>query len=105
MMSLVIESTPDTAVTSGIPLFIPGLQPHTRTDGIRILTQRLAVTFVTALLLRTDQPLIVTVPAVQGLVRVGEAFVAGCRAGRGNQVHAGLFFLVQFGGLFRKDLM
>jgi hypothetical protein len=102
-MGLVIESTTDTTETTGLSLFIPTLQPGTGTDRIRVLTQRLAIVFTA--LLGTDDPLVVTIPAMQGLVGVRETVIAGSGTSGGDHVQSGLFFLVQFRWLFRKDLL
>lgn len=104
-MGFMIESAAHSTEASSFTLLIPGLQPDSRADRVRVLTQGLAVTFsVAAILLSAHQPLVVTIPAVQCLVRVGEAVIAGGGSGRLDHVHAGLFFLVQLRGLFGENL-
>jgi hypothetical protein len=87
------ESTSDSAEAAFVALLVPQFRPHAGADRVGILTQRLASVIVP--LLSTQQPFVVTVPAVQGLVVTGEAFVAGCCTSGHDLAEASGLFLVE----------
>jgi hypothetical protein len=100
---LVIEAAADPGEGPRVPLFVPLLDPIAGADGLRELAKGLALVLVVRLL-RAHQPLVVAVPAVQGLVRRGEALVAGRRANRLNLAQPRLLLGVELGRLRCEDL-
>ena len=85
-----IEATADATEAPLLALLVPGLRPKGRAHGIGVLLTDGAI--LTGLLF-AQQPLVVQVPAVQGLVLRREALVAGCGPDRLD--------LVEFGQLGR----
>jgi hypothetical protein len=65
MMTL-CEAASNSSKAAFFALFIKLFHPNTGTRRLGVLTQRLASVFAT--LLRAQEPLVVTIPAVQGLV-------------------------------------
>ena len=78
-----------------VTLLIPLFDPESRANGHGKLTERLALVLIR--LLRAENPLVVTIPAVHGLVGGREAFVTGRRADVFNGFQFGHFLLVEFG--------
>jgi hypothetical protein len=97
-----LESSSDSRKFSFLALFIPLLRPRTRADGISILTQRFAGVFV--LLLGAEQPFVVSIPAMQGLVRAGEALITGSCAGLFDLVQASRLLFVELRNRRFEDL-
>ena len=57
--------------------FVPILDPLSGANRERVLSVHLALFVVSAGLLEADEPLVVTIPAVEGLVLGGETLVTG----------------------------
>ena len=101
-MSTLGEATANTTKGPFFTLFIPALDPNTWADRFGHLTQGLALVFVG--LLSAKNPLIVTIPAMHGLVGGRKAFVTGRRADIFDLVQTGHFLLVEFRRGSRKNL-
>jgi hypothetical protein len=99
----VIEAAADPGESSGVPLLVPLLHPEAGADRLRELAKGLALVLVVRLL-RAHKPLVVAVPAVQGLVRRGEALVAGRRADRFDLAQPRLLLGVELGRLGCENL-
>jgi hypothetical protein len=105
MMSFT-ESRAQTTVIAFFTLFIPAINPRRGANGFGILTQRLARRSTTAAsLLLAQDPFIVPIPTMQGLIGTREAFITRSRTGTLDHVQASRFFLVEFRRLCRKDLL
>ena len=96
------ESAANTTKRTFVTLFIPLFDPESGANRHGVLTQRLALVLVG--LLGAKNPLIVTVPAVHGLVGRRETFVTGRRANIFDLVHTGHFLLVELRRLGRENL-
>jgi hypothetical protein len=99
---LFAEPTSNSTETTFVTLLIPLFHPKAGANRFGVLTQRLAGVVVT--LLGTQQPLVVTIPAMQGLVLTGEAFVTGCCTNGLDLVEASRLFLVELGRLRCENL-
>ena len=99
---LVIEAASNTTERTFITLFIPLFQPESRADGIGQLTHGLAVFRST--LLSAQEPLVVTVPAVQSLVLMRKAFITRSGLDGTQLVESGLFLFGESGGFRGENL-
>jgi hypothetical protein len=104
LMGLVVESASDSTKATFLALLIPPFIPWSRTDGFSVLTQGLAIGLIATGLLGTDQPFVVTIPAMTSLVGGREALVTRGRADILDHVEAGHFLLVQFRRFRRENL-
>lgn len=106
MMSFT-ESRAQATIASFLTLFIPVIRPRRRANRLGILTQGLARRRATrwcSLLLAQD-PFIVPIPTMQGLIGTREAFITRSRTRTLDHVQASRFFLVEFRRFRRKDLL
>ena len=103
-MRLVIKTTSDSGEASFLTLLIPLFGPKAGTNGIGHLTEGLALFLGATLLVDTDQPLIVTVPAVQGLVLRREALVTRACSRLFDHIQTSLLLFVELGRLGSKNL-
>ena len=101
-MSFVIKATTNSRKASFLTLFIPLFDPIAGTNGSGKLTQRLA--FVVARLTGTQDPFIVSIPTMQGLVLMRETIVMRRRTGVFDLLQMSHFFLIERRRLLRKNL-
>ena len=101
MMTL-SKSATQTTVGSFFTLFIPLFDPKSGANAHGILTQGLALVFIR--LLRTENPFIVPIPAMHGLIAGRESFVTGRGADIFDLIQTGHFLLVEFRRLGRENL-
>lgn len=99
---LVIKATANTRKGTFITLLIPLLNPIARTNRLGKLSQRLALGLRS--LLGAHQKLIVTIPAVQGLVGGREAIVVRRGTHILDLVETRHFLLVEFGRFRGENL-
>lgn len=98
-----VKPTSNSRETSRITLLIPLFRPVSRADRRRKLAQGFALVLV-ARLFRTDQPFVVTVPAMQGLIRSREPFIMRRGSNVLDKVQTSHLLLVQFGRFRRENL-
>lgn len=103
-LMLVIIAAANARKATRLALLVPLCDPKGRADGIGVLTQRLAFVFVVSGLIRTQEPFVVPIPAMQGLILGGETFVARGGAHSLDHVESSLFLLVQFRQRFGENL-
>jgi hypothetical protein len=103
MSLLFVESASDTTKATFLALFVPQIIPITGADRFSVLTQWLAIGFF-ASLLGTDQPFVVTIPAMPSLVGGRETLVTRGGADILDHAEFGHFLLVQFWRLGRENL-
>lgn len=96
------EAATDTGERTLVALLVPLLDPETGADGRSELTERPALVLVA--LVGANEPLVVPVPAMQGLVRRRETFVARRGAHMLDHVKPSLILLAELGGLGSEDL-
>jgi hypothetical protein len=100
-----IESTADTMEGPILTALIPLFQPNAGADRVGVLAQGLAVTLsVSAVLLSTNKPLVVAIPAMQSLVMVGETLVPRSGADSLDLVETSHLLLVERRRLRRENL-
>ena len=97
------EAVSDAGEGTRLSLLVPLLAPGIGADAVGVLPQGLALGFVAALL-GAEEPLVVAVPAVQGLVLGGETLVAGSRADLLDHGENGALLLVHIGSRGGEDL-
>lgn len=97
------ETAADAAERSFVALFIPLFDPESGADRLGVLTHGLALVVIR--LLRAQDPFVVTIPTVHGLVGRGESFVTGRRAHVLDLVQTGHLLLVEFRRIRRENLL
>ena len=104
MMMFLSKTVSNSRKGSGFTFFIPVLQPGIGADGMRILSHGSTLGLITRLL-GADEPFIVSIPAMQGLILRGESFIT--RSGPNLLDHGkdSTLFLVHLGDGLRKDLL
>jgi hypothetical protein len=108
----VIESRAQTTETAFLTLFIPAIGPLGGANRFGILTQRLArrrrgaatATRRRGSLLLTQDPFIVTIPTMQGLIGTRKAFIPRRRPDTCHHLQLSRFLLVEFWKFSSKDL-
>lgn len=103
LMMTLGESATNSTKRSFFTLFIPLFHPKSRANGRGQLTHGLALVFIR--LLSTENPLIVTIPAMHGLIVGRETFVTGRGANIFDLIQTGHFLLVEFGRGRRENLI
>lgn len=101
---MVVDST-NTHKGSLLSGLVPVLNPGIWADACRVLSVDLALFVgVVSTLLHADEPLIVSVPAVEGLVLGGESGITGSGANILDLVQEVLLLFVQFGDFGEENL-
>ena len=103
-MTMVVDST-NTHEGSLLSGLVPVLNPGIWADACRVLSVDLALFVgVISTLLHADKPLIVSVPAVEGLVLGGESGITRSGANVLDLVQEVLLLFVQFGDFGEENL-
>ncbi len=101
MGGLESTNTHEGSLLSGlVPVFYPGKWANTG----RILSVNLALIGIVSTLLHADNPFVVTVPAVKGLVLGWESGITGCGANVLDLVQEILLLFVKLGDFVAKNL-
>lgn len=94
----------DSHETPFLSSLVPTVEPVTRADAHRPLSVHLALVIIVPSLLHAKQPLVVTIPAMQGLVLRWEALVTRGGTDVLNLVQKILLLLAEFRDLVAKNL-
>ena len=104
LVSLVLD-TPDTHEGSFLSGLVPVIDPGEGADAGRILPVNLALFLsVVSALLQADEPFVVAVPAVKGLVLGQKSWIAGRGANVLDLVQKVLLLLVELGDFVAENL-
>jgi hypothetical protein len=103
MMSF-FESRAQTREIAFLTLLIPVINPRRGANGQGILTQRFARRGTASRLLLAQDPFIVSIPTMQGLIATGKAFIPRSGTDTPHHIQTSCFFLVEFRQFRRKDL-
>jgi hypothetical protein len=103
LMMLLLKTVSNSRKGTGFPFLVPAFQPVIGADGVCVLPQGSTLGFISGLL-GADEPLIVSIPAVKGLVLSRETLVTRSSTSLLDHGEDGTLLLVHLRNRLAEDL-